>query len=208
MSARVSKIETAKALKAIKSVVSAEEYKHIQQIIGAGFDLKETERAVAGLGEEDEFALLCRLMNTATHLVHLEQRPIIRGDYIVPDFLTRFQPGFSEKGYSSADSSGFSCLVDVKSTSRRKFSIGGSELRRRRNFATTYGYPLLFAVRFTEFSQSALWVLVEDDRSVSRIEIEPNALLTGVRHVLWNEYFYYLQPSTWFEATYSKTAST
>jgi hypothetical protein len=36
--------------------------------------------------------MMCRLMGTATHLVHLEQRPIISGDFIIPDFMARFAP--------------------------------------------------------------------------------------------------------------------
>jgi hypothetical protein len=53
-------------------------------------------------------------------------------------------------------------LVDVKSTDMDELKIGGSLLRRRRNFANEFELPLLFAVRFTGYPRFPAWALVED----------------------------------------------
>jgi len=73
-----SKIERAKALKAVRDILpdAASSLDELRQLAGD----PAIERAIEGFKQEDEFALLCRLMGTATHCVHLEQRPIIALD--------------------------------------------------------------------------------------------------------------------------------
>lgn len=197
-----SKIEIAKALRAVKTVVPTADYERVRAIIAP--EQRDAERVMAGLSEEDEFALLCTLMGTATHLVPLEQRPFIRGNCIVPDFLARFQPGCFFRGWGQKDNSGFNCLVEVKSTEKKEFRIKGSLLQRRRNFAETFGLPLLFAVRFVRFRDNALWVVAEDaDRSKTSLKVTIDDLTKGVRRVIWDEYFYMLPPDTYFQASYT-----
>jgi len=200
----VSKIELAKALKAIRDVCPSEDdYERVKSVIVPPEGAKQVDAAVAGLSEEDEFALMCRLMGTTTHMVALGQRPVIGGDYIVPDFLARFQPGCFFHGFTKEDSSGFNCLIEVKSTRQFEYGVHGSQLRRRRNFAETFGLPLLFAVRLLEFGRNALWIIVEDsDREKRSLKVSSKDLIQGVRHVLWDEYFYMLKPGTHFRSIY------
>ncbi len=198
-----SKVELAKALLAVRSVASAADCARIRSILVSPGAEDGIDRAVHGLSKEDEFALICRLMGRATHLVHLEQRPVIAGDYIVPDFLARFQPGCFVHGRSSSQSRGVRCLVEVKSTANDKFKIGGKNLKRLRAFADQFGLPLIFAVRFLCFEQHALWVMVEDaDQAANSLTVPYDGLTTGVRHVLWDDYFYFLPNTLYFKAVY------
>jgi len=200
----VSKIELAKTLKAIRDIVASDkEYQRIKEILAPQESEAAIEKAIRGLSEEDEFALMCRLMGTATHLVRLEQRPLIPGDYIAPDFLARFQPGCSIHGFGSEHSSGFKCLIEVKSTHKDEFKLSGSLLRRRRNFADMFGLPLLFAIRFVRFEQNALWIMVEDsERESASLRVTYQDLVDGVRHVLWDEYWYFLRPGVYFKGVF------
>jgi hypothetical protein len=201
----ISKIELAKGLKAIRGIVPDEAYERIKRSLVPEEASEEVEKAISGLSEEDEFALLCRLMGTATHLVGLEQRPLVPGDAIVPDFLARFQPGCSIEGREKTKSSGFKCLVDVKSTTKLRYKIGGSLLARRRKFAATFDLPLLFAVRFLRFGNNAYWVIIHDtDWQRRTLTVEVNEIFSGVRHVLWDEYWYMLQPGLYFECVFEK----
>jgi len=201
-----SKIERAKALLAAKSLTSPDGYATIESILAPN-DAENVTRTIEGLSQEDEFALMCRLMGTATHIVPLEQRPIIKGEFIVPDFMVSFQPGCTPMKKPRQEHGGFRCFIEVKSTKDMKFKISGSALRKRRAFADEFGLPLLFAVRFLKFNDHALWVMVEDrDRSKSSLKINVNNLTQGVRHVLWDDYFLIVLPSVHFRAVYEKVS--
>ena len=163
MNKKTSKIELAKALKGIKAVSSKEKY---QQLLESFLDIygkDELSNAIQGLSEEDEFALLTTLMRTASQIVGFEQRPLIKGDYIVPDFFMNFPKTKT------------TCLIDVKSTKDMKYKIGGSYLRRLRNFSDVLGHPLYIAVRFVRAKKHAMWAIVKDtDRSRTTIHVEIN----------------------------------
>lgn len=203
----VSKIEFAKRLKGLRDVVSPDQFKQIKEQLISHPQIDVIDNAIRGLSEEDEFALMCRLMGTTTHMVHLEQNPIIRGDYIVPDFLAQFTPGCGVYGIDHEGSPSIKGLIEVKSTSKRRFKIGGSRLTRLRNFADQFELPLFFAVRFTEFESSALWVMCgDDDRSRTTLTIRLEDLTRSERHVLWDEYLLMLRPSVYFRAVYDPDA--
>lgn len=201
------KIELAKVLLAVRSVASQAEYEQIRSILTTPSTVDQVDRAIQGLPKEDEFALMCRLMGTTTHLTHLEQRPVVPGDYIVPDFLARFQPGCAIHNQPTSKSKGMRCLVEVKSTTKDRFKIGGKKLRRLRAFADQFGFPLVFAVRFLRFENYAVWVMVEDsDRAVSSLTATYDDMTTGLRRVVWDEYLYYLPANVSFRVVYDSAA--
>jgi hypothetical protein len=92
----------------------------------------DVKRAIGGLSEEDEFALLCRMMKTTTHIVRIDQAPIVVNDTIAPDFLVRFQPGSSLLGLGAEQFCPYRAFVEVKSTTKDTFKIGSSNLAKRR----------------------------------------------------------------------------
>ncbi len=203
-----SKIETAKLLKSLKSSsIDEATFLDIKSlIIGDGED-GPIDRAILGLSQEDEFNFLCKLMGTTTHLVPLVQTPFIKGEYIVPDFLARFQPGCSiSGGYSKSESRGYECLIEVKSTEKDRVKVSGSRLKKLRHFAHQFNFPLLFAVRFMQFEHNAIWVIKEDENpSSSSITIKFDHWLNQIRHVLWDEYWYMLPQDIRFRSICDKS---
>jgi len=198
-----SKIEIAKILRQVRAVATSQQYRSIVYAL-AGRPAEAIDRAVAGLSEEDEFVLLCLLMETATHIAPLDQTPSAAAGLGAPDLLIRFQPGFAAKGIPSSRHRGYRCLVEVKSTTKREFHMSGGALQRLRSFADAFNLPLLFAVRFLEFRSMALWVMVEDvDRSKRSLTVSVEDWIRTLRPVLWNEYAYTLMPGTHFQAIYS-----
>lgn len=189
------KVELAKALLAVRSIATEDAYDKVRAILLAPGTAATVDSAIRGLSQEDEFALMCRLMGTCTHLVPLEQRPIIDGDFLVPDFLARFQPGCVTHRKRASDSDGFRCLVEVKSTTKFQFKIGGKKLKRLRAFADQFGLPLIIAVRILRYDDYAFWLMVADaDRTRNSIKVTVGALTEGVRHVLWNDFMYMVMP--------------
>jgi hypothetical protein len=199
----IPKIEIAKALKAVKAILPGDQFEKVKEIIAPPLQL-DTTREMAGLTEEDEFALMCRLMGTTTHLTPLGQTPVFEGDYIVPDFLARFQPGCLLRGWNRQQNAGFRCFIEVKSTTQNHFQTGGRALKGRRAFADIFGLPLLFAIRFVRFQDSALWVIVEDsDRTKNNFKATLADLIEGARPVLWDEFAYMVIPGTYCRVVYS-----
>jgi hypothetical protein len=189
---KFSKIEVAKLLKTLMAVLPEETYQKTKSyLMEVCIDSNEESinSAINGLSEEDEFALMSLLMGTSVNLVPLEQRPIIKGEYIVPDFLASFQ--INNNLIQSEYNQYLKCFIDVKSTDKDKYKIGGSELQRRRNFAKQFDLPLLFAVRFTQFPRFPCWVLMEDnDYSKSSLTISFTDIMNGGREKIWNDYWF------------------
>ncbi|MGB3342829.1 MAG: hypothetical protein WBA61_02855 [Aequorivita sp.] len=205
MSKDVTRIELAKALKAIQAISTDEQFEKAKRIYIQEGGEESVMSAVNGLSEEDEFAMLTKLMGTATHIIGQEQRPIIKGPYIVPDFFLNLKMGNSVNGKSVNDFSEFKCLMEVKSTEKDKFKIGGSRLQRLRNISDLMGFPLLFAIRFLRAKQNALWAIVEDDRSNTILNVTYQGVIDGVRNVIWNEYTLMINPKLIVKCEFSKS---
>ena len=199
------KVETAKALLSVKSLTSPEKYEKIRGILVESMHTGAIEKSIIGLSKEDEFALMCKLIGTATQLVHLEQRPTIKGDFQVPDFLACFKPGYLAGGKTSSDHNGFRCLVEVKSTQDTEYSISGGRLRKLRAFANQFGFPLVFAVRFLRVEEHAFWMITEDDTSRTKLTISYNDLVSGLRKVLWDDFMYMVNPWIHFQILYDSS---
>lgn len=196
------KVEVAKALLAVKSVATEEQFQTVRTMLVDSDSLESVDRAINGLSKEDEFALMCQIMGTATHLVPLEQRPIIRGEFQVPDFLARFQPGCTPQGKKSSDCDGLRCLVEVKSTTKDTYRISANRLRRLRVFCDQFTLPLILAVRFLRFGHAACWMMVEDDRSADSLSVTYSDLTEGVRNVVWDDYAFFIVPGIYFRAVF------
>lgn len=207
MSADVTKIELAKALKSIKAIATDEQFEKTKQIFIQAGGEDSVMSAVNGLSEEDEFALLTKLLGTAKHIIGFEQRPLVEGDYIVADYYLTMKPACSTHGKSKDKFPDYKCVIDVKSTEKDLFKIGGSRLQRLRNFADLLGLPLFFAVRFLRFNESALWAIVHDDRSGTFLHVDYSNIINGLRHVFWDEYCLTPNPNLIIIAKYSKSSN-
>jgi hypothetical protein len=207
MSSDVTKIELAKALKSIKAIATAEQFKETKKLYIQEGGEESVMSAVNGLSEEDEFAMLTKLLGTATHIIGLEQRPLIEGEYIVPDFFMNLKMGNAVNSKSERDFGGYKCLMEVKSTEKDSFKIGGSRLRKLRNISDLMGFPLLFAIRFLRAKQNAFWAIIEDDRSSTALNITHQAAIDGVRNVIWDEYILTPNPNLVIQCEFSKSAN-
>lgn len=207
MSTDVTKIELAKALKSIKAVATTEQFEETKKLYIQKGGEESVMSAVDGLSEEDEFAMLTKLLGTATHIIGLEQRPLIEGEYIVPDFFMNLKMGNAVNGKSAKDFSEYKCLMEVKSTEKDNFKIGGSRLQRLRNISDLMGFPLLFAIRFLRAKQNAFWAIVEDDRNSTSLNVTYQAAIDGVRNVIWNEYVLTPNPNLIIQCEFSKSAN-
>lgn len=186
-----SRIEQAKALRAIKGITTTDsEFETIRRTLFPTSD-PARDRALVGLSHEDEFAILCRVMGTCRFLAPLDQTPLLSGnDAVIPDHLVYFEPGCSVLGLSSeAVRLPYRCFVEVKSDDRTKYRISERDLKRREAFAQAFDLPLVFAVRFTQFVGQAAWLLVTSHqfRSLGRTLALSN-LMQGVGHALLDDY--------------------
>ena len=205
-----SRIEIAKAIRQLKAVATKDQHARIAEILNEG-QSAPTDTAVEGLSQEDEFCMLCLLMGTATHIAPLDQRFSIATGSVAPDLLARFQPPFSDyAGFAipASSHSGFRCFVEVKSTVKKEFKIGGKALQRLRAFADAFGLPLVFAVRFLVLTGAALWAIVEDtERTRASVTITFNSVVTGLRPMIWLERAYFLVPGTYSEARFDSATT-
>ena len=194
-------------MKAIKAVSTEKQFEQAKKIYIQSGGEDSVMSAVNGLSEEDEFALLTKLLGTANHIIGFEQRPLVEGEYIVADYFLNIKPACSTHGKSRDKFPDFKCVVDVKSTKKDIFKIGGNKLQRIRNFADLFGLPLFFAVRFLRFSNSALWAIVQDnDRNATFIHVTIDNIINGFRHVFWDEYCLTPNPGLIIVATFSKSS--
>ncbi|HBS85679.1 MAG TPA: hypothetical protein DEA97_03930 [Bacteroidales bacterium] len=207
MSADVTRIELAKALKTIKAVATEEQFEQTKKIFIQPGGEDSIMSAVNGLSEEDEFALLTKLLGTAKHIIGFEQRPLVEGEYIVADYYLTMKPACSTHGKSSDKFSDYKCVIDVKSTEKDLFKIGGNRLQRLRNFADLLGLPLFFGVRFLRFNNSALWAIVRDDRNATFLHVTYDNVVNGLRHVFWDEYCLTPNPQLVIIAKFSKSST-
>ena len=200
----VSEIEIIKTLKAVKATASdavwmkvVEAFKDEHPFLA---NEEALERRLTGLCEEDEFAVLCQLMGTCTELVQLEGRPLSGGDPSTPDFLAEFRPGCRIAGRDAGEHSGFRCLVDVKTTDKKKWRLSGQALDRLRNFSSRLGLPLVIAVRFKGL-EPPWWQFIKDTGD-GPIKVTASDLNPGLRHVLWDEFSVHLSPYLTVEHEY------
>jgi hypothetical protein len=189
----LSPVQLAKSIKSLKTITESHaEFEAIKKEFVPDKRMDRITQIITGLEQEDEFAILCRLMGTCQSLVGIDQTPVISNDKeIPPDFLATFSPGCSVIGKSKADIGlEYKCFIEVKSSQKTSYKISKNDFDQRINFAKRYNIPLLFAVRFWATSDAALWVIVESDYlETNNRKLDISALLKGVRHLLLDDYF-------------------
>lgn len=210
----ISKIELAKALKTLRDVLPDEAFANVRREALSAFPQfaqeqaeAELNRSLTGLSAEDDFALMCRLMESVRHVVGLEQRPLVSPKPDVPDFLLNLRHSCRVEEVGQGKPQGYSYLVDVKHTEADKKKISGDSLRRLRDFADHIGFPLLFAVRFDKEGKISRWSVVEDhDRTASSITITKTDP-TQIGHLLWADLGVLMPKGTFFMAFFDHNAT-
>lgn len=193
----LSPIELAKHIFTFKSIASNKnDFEAIKKQLTAPDKLARISQIITGLEQEDEFALLCRIMGTCESISKLQQTPIIDNGEVTPDFLVSFLPGCSVAGKSAKQINlKFNCFIEVKSTSKNCFKISKNDLEKRKAYARRFHIPLVFAVRFLTFQAHGIWVMIASDH-LERIgrRVESNAVLNHINHVLLDNYALFPHP--------------
>jgi hypothetical protein len=195
--------ESLKTLKGLCHLVDARRFSKLAKRIAPDISKSELLRRIAGLEEEDAFAAICALMGTAKQLVRFDQRPFITSNQIAVDFYARFVPPCAPNPRKSMIPPTFRCLIEVKSTAKDRFRVGGAWLKRRREFAKELGLPLVFAVRFTHVKNRPFWVLKEAT-SDSSLEFLQSDIDKNLRTILFDDYNLCIKPDTEFSLIWNK----
>lgn len=187
----LSPVELAKHLMSFRSLTETKnDFEAIKNSILPDQRTQRVEQIITGLEQEDEFAILCRLMETCESISRISQTPIVENGEIAPDFLASFSPGCSVTGKSRKDINvRFNCFVEVKSTKAKVFKISKNDLAKRKAFATRYRIPLVFAVRFLIFQSQGFWVMVDATRlEQNGRRISVGDVIGNLNHVLFDDY--------------------
>ena len=85
----LSPVQLAKSIKSLKSITESHaEFEQFKKEFIPEERLDRITQIIVGLEQEDEFAILCRLMETCQSLVGIDQTPVVANDTEkAPDFL-------------------------------------------------------------------------------------------------------------------------
>jgi len=195
----LSPVQLAKSIKSLKSLTESHtEYEELKKEFIPEGQIDRITQIIKGLEQEDEFAILCRLMGTCQSLVGIDQTPIVANNTeVAPDFLAQFTPGCRVLVKSSSELKlAFRCFVEVKSSQKEYFKISKRDFNQRLNFAKRYGLPLIFAVRLLANNGAALWVIADAEyleKHDRRLNV--SMLNKGIRHLLFDEYLVIPMPN-------------
>lgn len=185
----LSHVELAKRLKVIKGITTRDsDFQEIKGKFVNKDDLDRIDGIIHGLSQEDEFAILCKMMERCSILTSLDQTPIINSDIKTADFLASFNPSAVILNVPPCLEVSFNCMVEVKSTKEKNLKITRKDLERRINYASKFNLPLIYAVRFTMAHNHALWVLVDANEVKEKYRIEVNHYVKGIGSVLLDNY--------------------
>lgn len=203
----VSDVELAKRIKELKGVAPAATFDMILKQLVPDDKISTVERIINGLSQEDEFALLCKMLDCCSSITPLNQTPIVGEDEITPDFQVTFHPGSFLSKMSSAGAPAFKCMVEVKSTEKLKFKSSRSDIDKRRRFAARYNLPLLYAIRFTAVKDHAFWVVIPADDLYDKNRIDTSAYVDSLGQLLFDNYSIIVNSSYTLVRKYSKNKS-
>lgn len=195
---RLSPIELAKSVSGLRGLADTKrEFEALKASFVPSEHLSRVDQILSGMAQEDEFAVLCKVMGTCQSICRLSQSPLITNGEKPADFLASFTPGVSVQGLSAKDVGvTVNCLVEVKSCAKPKFAISTKDLRVRSLFARRFGLPLVFAVRFTMFGRHTLWVLVDANELERRgRRIGCDDLTLSLAPAIFDDYGLYTHPN-------------
>ena len=187
---KLSPVQLAKGIKSLKSITESQaQFETFKKEFIPDEQVERISQIIRGLEQEDEFAILCRLMGTCQSLVGIDQTPVlINESEKPPDFLATFAPKYHVE--DKRPDLIYKCFVEVKSSQDDTYEISKKDFFQRVNFAKRYNLPLIFAVRLLSRGGSALWVVVESEcLESSKLKLDVTALNKGIRHLIFDEYF-------------------
>lgn len=146
----LSEVEKLKILKNIRiGCASDKEFDSYIEKYRGSMDADEVKRRLEGYFLEDEFALLCHLLNICSSISSLGQSAIGNDGLKIPDYLVTFDTELGE----------YPCFVEVKTTRNLETSkISNGMLNKYIDYAKKFHKPLYFASRIM-LGDNFLWIL-------------------------------------------------
>ena len=178
----LSDVEKLKILKSIRIGYSncADFEKYIDDHISdINIERSEILRRLDGYFLEDEFSLLCHLMECCSSVTPLGQNPATSPALKTPDFLVAFKTKNGE----------IPCFVEVKTTANFETKpISSSMLTAYKNFAEKFKLPIFFASRIT-LGNSFLWILQSENEFIeNKRKTKIDNYTTTCGYALLNDY--------------------
>lgn len=202
----LSDVELAKRLKEIKGITTSDkDFNAILKTLIPEGKIDTVHRIIRGLSQEDEFALLCKMMECCSSITPLEQTPLIDSDEKTPDFQVTFHPASFFSGMLPHPDFHYKCMVEVKSTDKAKFKTSRADVQRRKAYADRFNLPLLYAVRFLIADQYAFWVIVTAEQLLKKNTLTTNDIVPSLNSILFDNYTIMINPSYTIVRKYSKT---
>jgi len=210
ISSNISPIELAKRVINLKGLVDSNtDFEKIKEQLVPKPHWERVNQIIRGLEQEDEFAILCKIMGTCESLTKIDQNPIIESDEKAPDFLASFRPGCAVQGLRAQDINvSYNCFIEVKSCKNEKFRISEKDLASRNKFTQRFRLPLVFAIRFTLFENHCYWILIESKKLAEqgrKVEID-SSFTSSLSPVLFDDYFLLPHPDLHFIRYYDSNS--
>lgn len=184
-----SDVELAKRIKDLKGITSKDGFESILKQLVPVEKIPEIERIISGLTQEDEFALLCKMLNCCSSITPLNQTPIVSELELTPDFQATLHVGSFFSGMSSRQAPPFNCMIEVKSTEKMKFKCSRKDIDKRRKFSQRFNLPLMYAIRFTLVKENPLWIIIPADDLYNKNRVSINDdYVDSLTHLIFDNY--------------------
>lgn len=168
----ISEVEKLKIIKAIS--VGCKDNAELRGYMSLFCDKDKVDeylRRTQGYFNEDEFTVICYLLNTCKRITPLNQTPLPRLEKGTPDYLVTFKTQYGD----------LSCFIEVKSTTNYKTpAFSYNAIERINNYGKDYGLPVLFASRII-IGDCGIWVLQTheeflENKRCATISLQPNVI--------------------------------
>lgn len=185
----LSNIELAKRLKEIKGITSSnDDFDKLLRSLIPEEKIDEVHRIIRGLSQEDEFALICKMMECCSSITPLDQTPILDTDEKTPDFQVTFHPASFFSNMPPHNDFSYKCMVEVKSTDKLRFKTSRADVRRREAYAKRFNLPLLYAVRFLKAENHAFWVIVTAESLIDKNVLTAENYVPSLNSLIFDNY--------------------
>lgn len=202
----LSNIELAKRLKEIKGITSSnDDFNKLLKSLIPEEKIDEIHRIIRGLSQEDEFSLICKMMECCSSITALDQTPILDTDEKTPDFQVTFHPASFFSNMAPHSDFSYKCMVEVKSTDKLRFKTSRADIRRRQAYAKRFNLPLLYAVRFLKAESHAFWVIVTADSLLDKNVLTTENYIPSLNSFIFDNYTLMLNSQYSIVRHYSKS---
>jgi hypothetical protein len=201
----LSDVELAKRLKHLKGVTSSDDdFNKILKSLMPEEKIDEVHRIIRGLSQEDEFALICKMMECCSSITPLEQTPLLDTDEKTPDFQVTFHPASFFSNMPPHENLHYKCMVEVKSTDKLRFKTSRADINKRKAYAERFNLPLLYAVRFLKVENHAFWIIVTADSLLQRNTLTSEDYIPSLNSLIFDNYTLMLNSEYSIIRRYSK----